>query len=197
MSPVDKDIERLIVRELDGQLSEDEQLKLNRELIRNPEAHRMMEEYRRIDELASRALEQALGDDRMTLDPTTLPSCAERRPARRFHRGWWLAPGAVAAALLAIVIARFPIAPSSDPTMVEREVGAPKKVVPVIPGAPGPEGLMRTVGTDGRRIRRDTGREVFGVLGDDGNIYWIEVDRTRTIERPARGPAVGYTTGEM
>lgn len=39
---------------------------------------------------------------------------------------------------------------------------------------------MRNVGTSGPKTWRDTGRETFGVVGDDGNIYWIGVDRTRT-----------------
>jgi hypothetical protein len=48
---------------------------------------------------------------------------------------------------------------------------------------------MRTVGSQGLtvpRVRRHTGRDVLGVVGDDGNIYWIEVDRTRTVRQPAR-----------
>lgn len=50
---------------------------------------------------------------------------------------------------------------------------------------------MRTVGTNpgDTRIRRITGREVLGVVGEDGNIYWIEVDRILTIRRPIAGTA--------
>ncbi|MCH7597054.1 MAG: hypothetical protein IID35_10895, partial [Planctomycetes bacterium] len=52
MSNIDENLERLIVRSLDGDLSEDEQLDLDRELIRNPDALRLMEEYGSIDRLA-------------------------------------------------------------------------------------------------------------------------------------------------
>ncbi len=50
---------------------------------------------------------------------------------------------------------------------------------------------MRSVGSHAgeTRIRRVTGREVLGVVGEDGNIYWIEVDRIRTIRRPIAGSA--------
>ena len=49
--------------------------------------------------------------------------------------------------------------------------------------------LMRTIGT----TRRSTGRNVLGIIGDDGNVYFIEVDRTRTI----RLPDAGTTSNEL
>ncbi len=188
---MNKDIERLIVRGLDQELSEDEKLQLDRELIRNPQAHRLMEEYKRIDELAVAALTHALDEDRMPLDPDTLPDRAEPAPLRGRHRGWWLVPGAIAAALLAIVTARFPTTPPSQPSVAEVTRTAPTSVIPTVPYAPRSDGLMRTIGTNpgDNRIRRITGREVLGVVGEDGNIYWIEVDRIRTIRRPSAGMA--------
>ena len=48
--------------------------------------------------------------------------------------------------------------------------------------------MMRPVSTM-PRMRSDTGREVIGVVGEDGNLYWIEVDRTRTIRVPASSEA--------
>lgn len=186
MADRNKDIERLIVRGLDQELSEDEKLRLDRELIRNPEAHRLMEEYKRIDELAAAAISHALDENRMPLDPDTLPGRAEPALLRGRHRGWWLVPGAIAAALLAIVTARFPATPPSQPQVAEITRAAPTSVVPTVPHAPRSDGLMRTVGTHAgeTRIRRVTGREVLGVVGEDGNIYWIEVDRIRTIRQP-------------
>jgi hypothetical protein len=39
------------------------------------------------------------------------------------------------------------------------------------------------------RYQRDRGTEVIGVVGDDGNVYWLEVERTRTIKLPPKaGP---------
>ncbi|MGI0149747.1 MAG: hypothetical protein ACREDF_09495, partial [Thermoplasmata archaeon] len=43
--------------------------------------------------------------------------------------------------------------------------------------------LLRTVGT----TRRSTGRDLLGIVGDDGNVYFIEVDRTRTVRLPSGG----------
>lgn len=191
MTDRDKDIERLIVRWLDQELSEEEKLQLDRELIRNPEAHRLMEEYQRIDELAATAIGHALGKDRMPLDLDTLPARANPTPLRGRHRGWWLIPGAIAAALLAIVTARFPATPPSQPQVAEITRTTPTNVAPALPYAPRSAGLMRTIGTNPgeNRIRRVTGREVLGVVGEDGNIYWIEVDRIRTITRPSAGSA--------
>lgn len=204
MANVDKDIERLIVRSLDKALSEDEELRLNRELIRNPQAQRLMEEYKRIDELAGAALHDALDRDGVPLDPDMLPSRTKPAPAGRYHRGWWLVPGAIAAALLALVLARFPVAPSSEPVVADRDDRAPSAVPLVVPrlsqdGDSRPEGYMRNAGMSptGRHIRRDTGREVIGVVGEDGNIYWIEVDRIRTIRQPGGRPSSRTEAGEM
>ena len=58
MSNVNEHLERLIVRSLDGALSEDDELALNRELIRNPEARRLMAAYRTVDELSVAALDE-------------------------------------------------------------------------------------------------------------------------------------------
>ena len=196
MARVGEDIEKLIVRRLDGELSEDEQLELDRELIRNPAAQRLMEEYKRIDDLAAAALDHALGDDPVSLDPADLPvRQAGRKPAGAIRQrrqasnltyaSRWLVPGAAAAALLAILVARFPLTPPPDSSLSERERMAgrdltlsPERVSP-------PKDITRNAGTGAPPgFRRDTGREIIGVVGEDGNIYWIEVERVRTIKRP-------------
>ena len=73
MNPVDPKIERLIVRQLDGEITEAEQLELNRELLRNPGANRLLEEYRSLDATACEALQHVLVDRLSPLDPPTLP----------------------------------------------------------------------------------------------------------------------------
>ncbi len=184
MGSVDKDIERLIVRRLDGTISDDENLELNRELIRNPDAHQLMEEYGRIDELASEALHRAVDADRLSFDPLALPERSEARTRVLPRWTWQLATGAIAASLLAVLVARIPpSASSTDHSVADRQVvlPIPTRVSPTPTNSLYPEGLIRNVGTRVRpKIRRDTGREVFGVVGDDGNVYWIGVDRTRT-----------------
>jgi hypothetical protein len=206
MAGVDRDIEALIVRSLDETLSEDEELRLNRELMRNREARQMLEQYRRIDELAGVALHDALDRDGLPLDPELLPERTERPPMPRHRAGWWLVPGAVAAALLALMVARYPITPVQEQTTADRGYAGPE-ALPRIAGplAGSPEhvqpndGVMRNAGLRQPvpRVRREMGRDVIGVIGENGNIYWIEVDRTQTIRWPSSGPSARSTPGEM
>jgi len=187
MAEVNKDIERLIVRGLDGELNDDEQLRLDRELIRNPDVHRLMEEYKRIDELSAAALDQAFAGDRLPLDPEMLPSRSQTARGRRYHRGWWLVPGAIAAALLAVVMARYPITQPTDPRVADGASQRGERAPTIARNGFSEQAPMRTVGGQtfqtSPRIKRDTGREVLGVMGEDGNIYWIEVDRIRTVRQ--------------
>lgn len=194
MQHADNDIERLIVRSLDGELGEDEQLQLNRELIRNPEAQRLMEQYKQIDELAGAALHHALSGDRIPLDPAALPGREQPQRVVRYHRGWWLVPGAIAAALLAIVVAQFSATPTTEHRLADRNGGAAHTIVPVSDPIPYPADITRNAGT---AVRRSTGRDVFGVVGEDGNIYWIEVDSTKTFRRPRPRPEARMPTEDM
>lgn len=189
-------IDKLISRSLDGELTDEEQLELNRELIRNPEANRIMEMSRRIDSMASDALLMEVGtmDSPISLD--TLPPQEKNRRAGQWGRGRWLIPGAMAAAVAAFFLAqpdtslihpRQPLDSLANAPLVESQ-GMNPVVTPVSSRGSSPD-LMRRVGT-GPRITRDTGREVFGVVGDDGNIYWIEVDRSVTFRRPMRAAAL-------
>ncbi len=193
MTNTSDDMERLISRRLDGELTEDEDLELDREFIRNPKAHRLMEEFRKMNELAGAALSQVIGDRVTALDTPSSPGRHETKRRLR-HRPWrWLIPGAIAAALAALVIPRPelgrvepPVATTSEPLMSHQPLTAQPQ--------PGPRGdLFRNVHLP--TTRRDAGRDIFGVVGDDGNIYWIEVDRVRTIRRPRLRSAAWETQG--
>ena len=204
MISVNKDIERLIVRRLDGALTEDEELRLNRELIRNPEARQLLEDYERVDALASAAMADVLGGDQEDVDVSLLTEHTPT-PSRQvgYHRGWWLLPGAVAAALLALAIPRisFDGAGPSQPSFKQPQVvdgSSDSRIEPAGVNQPsigqvgstplhrGGDSLSRNV-SQLPMTSRQTGRDVLGVMGDDGNIYWIETDRTRTIRQtPAR-----------
>ncbi len=198
MSNIDERLERLIVRSLDGALSEDEQLNLDRELIRNPNAHRLMEEYRSIDSLAVASLEAFVCNEDFQLEaPSGIGAQRERRG--RNHRGWMLVPGAIAAALLAIVIPRpGSLSPEQGGAVVQQ-------AAPTTPrdfaGARQlqNQGMMRPVanGVSRPSVQRRTGRDLIGVIGDDGNLYWIEVERTRTVRFPQRRRLEGGGPGEL
>ena len=198
MSNIDENLERLIVRSLDGDLSEDEQLNLDRELIRNPDALRLMEEYGSIDSLAVASLEALVCNDDFHVEaPSEIG--AQREPRGRNHRGWMLVSGAIAAALLAIVIPR----PASLP--LEKREAIVQKAAPTTP-RDFPEardlqnqGMMHSVANGVLRpsVQRRTGRDLIGVIGDDGNLYWIEVERTRTVRFPQRRRLEGGGPGEL
>lgn len=166
-------LERLIVRSLDGELSDEQQLELDRALMRNPEARRMMDDYRAVDVLVEASLSAMADEPRVA---TPLRSAAVRGvDARALRiRAVWLVPGAIAAALLALVIAR----PAADQLAFPVPDALPKAVWPAHES-----GMVQPVSSR-PSVRRATGRDLVGVVGDDGNIYWIEVERTRTVRLP-------------
>jgi len=184
MNGMDPNIERLIVRQLDGEITEEELLVLSRELLRNPDAHRLWEAYRELDAVAGEVLGAAL-KGAVAFDPVALPVQATPRRFYLFRRHWLMAAGAVAAAILALVIPKPAVSPNPDrgqmATNVVQDHPAAVQEIPVV-GQAG-EGLMRNAGMP--QIQRNTGRDVFGVMDEKGNVYWIEVDRTRTLRRPA------------
>lgn len=188
MSEINEQLERLINRCLDGDLSEDAQLELDRELIRNPAARAMLAEYQAMDRNAAEALGRAFGAERSRSTADVGPGVATpNRFARRRHAVRWLIPGAIAAALLAMVIPH----PSFDAAKPVND-----KVVTLSPER-GPSGLSRGVvstrtvstGSGAPAVHRNRGRDIIGVLGDDGNVYWIEVEKTRTVTLPHGNPS--------
>ena len=190
MNPLDPKIERLIVRQLDGEITEDEQLELNRELLRNPDAHRLWEEFRDLDGTAGEVLEDVLGDRNASFDPIMIPSPVTARRPQFVRRHWLLLTGAVAAAVLALAIPRSALTPNDHPggfvgNTAAQPIHANNDVRParqVNLGVP-----MRNVSMPS--VQRESGTDVFGVLDDNGNVYWIEVERTRTLRRPAKNRA--------
>lgn len=184
MSHIDERIERLINRRLDGELTEEEQLELNRELIRNPEANRLLEEYQQIDELACVAMMKAL--DREETVPVLnkqLRSAPQRvAAAQKQWRVWWLVPGAIAAALLAVSLSRFTTVNLNSVATNAPSNGEIRHRLP----ADQPNNMTVGFPTDNQpRINRKTNRNGYGVIGQDGKLYWIEVDHIRTVTRPS------------
>lgn len=215
MSGTKTDIERLIGRCLDGEASEQEQLELQREMLRDPDVRRMFDESQCIDELAGGVLRRMLPDPcHATLARTassqgmagqqeTSPESATQAEVLN-SRVWWRSPpkwlfipGAIAAAILALIIpSPMGWAPMSQVT--DHQTASPSHPQPLVRpltetrgiatppvpimanGMQAGDGLMRNVGLGTPQIQRKSGREVLGIIGDDGNIYWIEIDRTRT-----------------
>ena len=191
MSEIDEHLERQINRALDGELTEDERLALDRELIRQPQARREMERSAQLDALAGETLRALLSDQ-----PGSGGLMARiPRPADRpgYHRGWWLLPGAVAAAILALVWVYGPgeqNGPSRPGTGGLVEVPAPQpptigpqRAAPWVGAGPANGGMVPVTHRP-TRTDRAVDRGIYGVRGSDGNIYLIEVRRTRTTEHP-------------
>ncbi len=192
MNELPNNIELLINRSLDGALSDDEELTLNRELIRNPDARLLMDQLRDNDQAAALAMKETLGEAGVSFDVASLPERERAVGGRVSAWSRWLAPGAVAAALLGFAFAQLPF---GTPVLHPSVAGNSSQTQPIAGVQPGVRHIdtvrppMLNVGTGRPKVNRNTGVDVFGVMGDDGNIYWIEVDRVRTVRRPARsGP---------
>jgi len=91
---MNENLERRVNRLLDGELTDEQRADLQRELLRDPAAHRLMAQYARQDDLCRRALDSALGAGARAR--STFAAGAKARPAR------WLASAAAAAVLLAV-----------------------------------------------------------------------------------------------
>lgn len=191
MTPIDEKLERLINRALDGELTADERLALDRELIREPAAREVMEHSGRLDALAAAALRSALAHDPLHAGQTMPQTLRPPRP-RGYHRAWWLLPGAVAAALLAGLLV-FPRSVPDQAAVAHRDGSRPESVRrptgPVIypgerlPFSPSNGGIV-PVGHRPTWVDRAVDRGVYGVRGSDGNIYLIEIQHTQTREQP-------------
>ncbi len=188
-------LETLISKRLDGLLDENDQLVLDRELIRDPQARQMMDAYREADGLAARALDEVVADRSDAIDPQAwIDGVSQQRGASPVHRGWWLVPGSIAAGLLAILVNSLTVAPPPSSsiqmargpqvTHVTKPQPTMGRVVP-ISAQPRQGDVMRNASmAPQQKIRRDTSHNSYGIMGREGVLYWIEVDRMRTIKRP-------------
>jgi anti-sigma factor RsiW len=173
MNRIDDNLESRIVRSLDGELTDDQRLELDRELIRNPEAHRLRDEYAAVDRLTSAAL-ACYVESPVPLPALSEQAAGQKRTWSKWNRGLLAVSGAIAAAILAMVVP----APVRDDQPLRPFAENRDSVMG------GPSSVVRPVSTATPVLQRATGRDLMGVVGEDGNIYWIEVERTRTIRLP-------------
>lgn len=201
MGPSDETIEDLIVRKLDGALSEDEALELDRLLIRSPEARHLYEEYQRQDAAAAKALAELFPPDEVT--PVAVSS-ADRREARP-RRRVWVGLSMVAALAACIAVAALFRTSSPSGTEVARSGGEARNVLTKVPVEPAQlDDIQRPLtrvqpaaheiaGLIDRRV----GSDWYGVRGSDGNIYWLQVNRTHTLRRPGAGSKIKLANGGL
>ncbi len=187
MPDVDARIERLIVRRLDGELSDPEQAELDRAILRDPHVRALLEEYERIDSAASAALVEALDGG---VRPPARSARIAAQPARRgYGRMWWLLPVAAAAAVAVLVSLRPQV--ESGPSLVRApSYSVNGATLPRV--APSLEGGIRSPvhqashGWDALTadVDRLTDRDVLYVVGPDGNVYILEQERVQTTRTP-------------
>ena len=188
MSTVNERIELLIIRRLDGELTPADELELDRELIKSPEARTLLEEYRRIDAEAASALSEALAERVVPLSPAE--PIASSRPRAAYSRAWWLLPLAVAAA--AALVISFMGLPTGGPEIAGAPVGGPN--ADTAAAQPRTPAYIPEIGSGvyqaGFRtdlLDRATDTESLYILGNDGNVYVIEQQRIRTARTPNSG----------
>ncbi|MFH0983188.1 MAG: hypothetical protein V2A79_16840 [Planctomycetota bacterium] len=204
MTELDEHLERQISRALDGELSADERAALDRELLRDSAARRLMERSEQLDALAGEAL-RSLCSEQPSLT-VALSEMFQRPQGRGYPRAWWLLPAAVAAAILAMVSVFSPVSRrGSSPTGPHETTWVdggqlPRAQPPSVLTAPRramPNGGMIPVGQRPTWTDRAIDRGVYGVRGSDGNIYLIEIHRTRTLEQPGTQSRVYPAGGDL
>ena len=191
----DERIERLINRKLDGELTHEERLELDRALIRSPQHQRMLEELQCIDAVCAESIRADVEADSGKPVEIYRPVAHVPFPNRKPSRYWWVIPGGIAACL-----AWFSVSGG----LIGLGTGGPTAMGPggstVIDGSSltdgrdlarfGQSSILRPVSatslppwTGGvSDDRRNTG--VYWVVGSDGNIYLIELDRIQSYRRP-------------
>jgi anti-sigma factor RsiW len=196
MTRIDERIERLIGRRLDGEISAEENAELDQALLRDPAARALLESYAMIDGLAAEVLRECAERrrPRLVVPPAARPDRAHAR------RGTWMLAGSALAACLALVIfLNTPDAPQQDDTKIANgasgitaPASAPSPVArsartPGI-GRPIDGGIWRVSDESAPRIDRTTDHNVLMVTDEKGNLYLLNVDLIREVER-ADGPA--------
>lgn len=137
MANVDEHIERLISRQLDGELSADQELELNQALIRSSAARALMEEYEKNDLTARMVLRATLAPEDVQPELHPAEAAVQGGP---YRWGWGVASGAAVAAAIAMILS----APSlfkaiergqSEPVVANATGGVTKPtLIPVQPG---------------------------------------------------------------
>lgn len=190
MSTFDEQLERMITRRLDGELGDAESLELDRRLLKDPDSRRLFEQSEEIDRIVASTLGAEFGTDAtiVALPSADVAPIRFAPPARRSWRLGLLVPGAIAAALLAMVAARWQAPTVSVPVEHARAPRAEWNIPQVL--ASQRDGVQP-------RVDRNTAVDVIGVVGGDGSLYFIEVDRSRTVTRPSRQETVQLVTGGL
>lgn len=191
MRDVSEHIERLITRKLDGEITADESLELDRELIRSPRARALFDEYQRLDQLAGACIRSTIGQ--RSADAPVLVIGGPPAPATVAHRrhAWMWVAAAMAACLALVVIWNTPNGPGLSGRVADNGMDAtaprlngqlgprPQVGMPRV-GVPGNDvGVYRTADTLPPPVDRVTDVGMILVPAEDGAFYLLPVEHTR------------------
>lgn len=184
MTDADEHLERLISRRLDGELTPDEAVELERLVRTHPEARRLLDEYARNDRLASQVL-------RHSFEGTGACPPIRARPIGR--RREWLSYSLVAAmaaciAMVMIFRAEWSPPPPSGHATDNRQVRVPDRWLQNASQPPTPRPLWSTPVEYPQRRLMHTGRNVLGIRNPGTDRYYILEYNARTVRTvPVRG----------
>ena len=199
---IDERTERLITRRLDGELTEDESLDLDKRLIRSPEARQAFEESQRIDMLAVETLHTLLNRkttttiDGAATGTTNRPFAPSRsgRAGRWSTRRWLDGAIGIAAAVLLILVGVEVFStgglqplPAPAPESSMKFAGPGSKPLVSDPSVPSPplrvvEGPAVTEVIAGpRREQEHIDQDIIGVVDPETqSVYLLEIQTSRS-----------------
>ena len=190
MQSDDNHFERLINRRLDGELSADESLQLDKCLIRDPSTRQCLEESQRIDELSATVVNEICNDG----GDYTSVAVKAARPRGRLR--WIGVFPAVAAACLALIF----VWPTSSPTNPAHDVADDVERTPIVAQGPILPLPRRSFATNaeapnGLKPLREMGTRLdyYGVLDEKTNeLYLLEVRHHTTAQRRNQANRPGF-----
>lgn len=198
MSGVDEKTERLVVRLLDGELTQAEQDELNRTLLRSADARRMLSDYRKNDEIAADVIGSVASGawtapvDMAPVDMAPVDTVpVDAAPVRRVRRvGFWsglttaLAAAAAIAVLFMVPWHTPSTGPVDQPGFVDQPNPAPE-MAQSQPTVPTDDGMIYAGTEVPTRGQRRIDLDYIGVVDEArGTLILLEIDRTRSLRLP-------------
>jgi hypothetical protein len=184
---IDERTEILINRKLDGELTQDQSLELDKLVIRNPEVRQLLEEYTRLDRQASETLW-------MVVNSASKSAAALEFAYPSSGRQRWTLPlgflsGLAAALVLAVALshhtARIPGLPNGPhgETIAGLDGFGPPAARPRNEG-----NIDMVAALEGPRCETDSiDRDVIGLFDQQSqSLYVLEVDSARSLVEPVR-----------
>jgi anti-sigma factor RsiW len=181
---MDDRTEHLITRRLDGEITADESLELDKQLIRSPEARMYLDEQERIDALAGEALRAALAPDDTEVPAASEPTAWPVRvsPWRRYLQPAAAVAAAVGLAVLAATIPSVkPQTTGKTPAVVMNNSPEPTVSHSSVPTVP-------VADDDWADLPRSGQHRLIGVY-DEGTQSFYLLEMNRRFERASQAAA--------